>query len=107
MCDYVAPSTDLPDQGSVVTLTGCDNVEITALKKAYARDTLIVRLHNRGTTAQSGRLAVGSTVMTPTRAYATNLGEERQGELALENGAVSFELRPAGLLTLEFEMSKI
>ena len=107
MCDYVAPSTDLPSLGSVVTLTGCDNVEITALKKAYARDTLIVRLYNRGTTAQSGRLAVGSTVMMPTRAYATNLGEERQGELALENGAVSFELRPAGLLTLEFEMSKI
>jgi len=107
MSDYVAPATDLPDLGQVITLTGCENVEITAFKKAYARDTLIVRLHNRGKRTECGQLSVQSTVMTPTRAYITNLAEDRQSELALVDAAVAFELRPAGLLTLEFEMSKL
>jgi len=104
MTDYVAPACDLPAVGSPLTLTNDGSVEITALKKAYARDTLIVRLHNTGKTAANGTLRVGTTVMTPTAAYETTLGEERVQELSLTDGAVAFDLRPSGLLTLEFEM---
>ena len=83
------------------------DIEITAFKKAYHRDTLIVRLLNRGKTASQGTLRVGTTAMTPTAAYETNLAEDRLRELTLADGTLPFDLRPCGLLTLEFEMKKI
>jgi alpha-mannosidase len=104
MTDYVAPACVLPAIGSPLALTSDGSIEITALKKAYARDTLIVRLHNTGKTTASGTLRVGTAVMSPTAAYETTLGEERVRELTLTDGTVAFDLRPSGLLTLEFEM---
>ena len=86
------------------TVLHLSGAQITALKKAYSRDTLIVRLHNTGKTTASGTLRVGTAVMSPTAAYETTLGEERVRKLTLTDGTVAFDLRPSGLLTLEFEM---
>ena len=105
MTDYVAPTRDLSDAGSPVTLTSTGDITITALKKAYHRDTLIVRLHNRSTTEAVGTLKVGTAVKTPISAYETTLEERRLRTLELSDESVSFTLRPAGLLTLEFEMN--
>jgi alpha-mannosidase len=106
MTDYVSPARDLDDIGSALALESDGNVVITAFKKAYDRDTLIVRLHNVGKTTATGSLKVGTTAKTPTAAYEVTLGEERIHPLTLTNEAVAFELRPAGLLTLEFEMNR-
>lgn len=105
MTDHVAPARDLSCTGSPLTLQSDGDVSITAFKKAYGRDTLIVRLHNASKTTARGSLRVGTSVMTPTAAYETTLGEERVRELTLTDGTVAFDLRPSGLLTLEFEMS--
>jgi alpha-mannosidase len=106
MTDYVAPAHDLPDIGSALTLTSDGDVAITAFKKAYGRDTLIVRLHNCGKSEAHGTLRVGTSVMTPAAAYETNLNEDRVRLLPLDNDTVAFALRPSGLLTLEFELKK-
>ena len=106
MTDYVAPTRDLPDVGSAITLNGCPHVEITAFKKAYSRDTLIVRLHNRSNKPAEGTLTVGSTVKTPTAAYEVNLNEDRLRESPMTDGTVAFSLRGNGLLTIELEMVK-
>ncbi|MBR5798112.1 MAG: hypothetical protein IKY29_04080, partial [Clostridia bacterium] len=105
MTDHVAPARDLSCTGSPLTLQSDGDVSITAFKKAYGRDTLIVRLHNASKTTARGSLRVGTSVMTPTAAYETNLNEDRLRALPLTDGTLSFELRPSGLLTLEFEMS--
>ena len=105
MTDYEAPAHDLPDTGSALTLECNGDVTVTAFKKAYHRDTLIVRLHNRGAAEATGTLKIGTAVMSPTAAYETTLEERRLRQLALTDERVSFTLRPAGLLTLEFEMS--
>jgi alpha-mannosidase len=105
MTDYTAPAHDLPVSGSPVTLVTDSDVVITAFKKAYHRDTLIVRLHNRGTTDAQGMLKVGTTAKSPSAAYETTLEECRLRALPLSEESVAFTLRPAGLLTLEFEMS--
>lgn len=106
MTDYTSPARDLSDVGSAVALESNGDVTITAFKKAYDRDTLIVRLHNTGKTTATGTLKVGTTVMCPAAAYEVTLGEERIRPLTLTDETVSFELRPAGLLTLEFEMTR-
>lgn len=105
MTDYVAPARDLADTGSPLALTSNGDVRITAFKKAYGRDTLIIRLLNTGKAEATGTLKVGTSAMIPTAAYETNLGEERLSPLAIQDEAVAFHLRPAGLLTLEFEMT--
>ena len=105
MTDYVSPARDLSDTGSAYTLDANGDVTVTAFKKAYDRDTLIVRLLNTGKTAATGTLKIGTTVKKPTAAYEVTLGEDRLHTLPLTDETVSFELRPAGLLTLEFEMT--
>lgn len=104
MTDYVSPARDLDDVGSALALESNGDVTITTFKKAYDRNTLIVRLHNTGKTAATGSLKVGTAVKAPAAAYEVSLGEERIRPLTLTNEAVAFELRPSGLLTLEFEM---
>lgn len=106
MTDYEHPARDLDDTGSALTLESNGDVAITAFKKAYGRDTLIVRLLNTGKTEATGTLKVGTTVKIPDNVYEVTLGEERIRPLPLSNGAVAFTLRPAGLLTLEFEMAQ-
>jgi alpha-mannosidase len=106
MTDFVAPARDLADFGSALKLHGCPDVEITAFKKAYARDTLIVRLHNCSNKVARGQLTVGTDVMMPSAVYEVNLNEDRLNEIPLKNDSVSFELRGNGLLTFEFELSK-
>lgn len=105
MTDYQAPARDLGDVGSAYRLESDGDVTVTAFKKAYARDTLIIRLHNTGKTPANGTLKIGTTVKVPDDAYEVTLGEERIRPLPLTDGAVTFTLRPAGLLTLEFEMT--
>jgi alpha-mannosidase len=105
MTDYESPARDLDDIGSALALESDGNVVITAFKKAYDRDTLIVRLHNAGKTTATGSLKVGTALKAPAAAYETTLGEDRTRPLTLTDETVAFELRPAGLLTLEFEMT--
>ena len=82
-----------------------NDVTVTAFKKAYSRDTLIVRLHNRGSKEATGKLNIATTVKTPVAAYETTLEERRLRQIALSDESVDFTLRPNGLLTLEFEMN--
>jgi alpha-mannosidase len=105
MTDFVQPARDLPTEGNAVKIEGMENVEITAVKRGFSRETLIVRLHNRGAEKATGTLKVSTAHKTPSAAYETTLGEDRVRPLSLTDGTVAFDLRPSGLLTLEFEMS--
>jgi len=97
MKDYQKPDLSLPDKGSAVTLTG-KNLVITSVKKAYNRDSLIVRVLNTGKENEAGRLDFTWPGRRVKAVYRTDLDEVR-----LEKTASSaFELKPAALLTLEF-----
>ena len=108
MTDFVQPSRDLPEFGNAVKLEGMENVEITAIKKGFGRDTLIVRLHNRGNTEAAGKLRVGTPMVKPASAYCVNLNEDRLHELTLSRGgAVTVTVPAHGLYTVEFELNKV
>ena len=106
MTDYAPPMHDLPDVGSPITLTSNGDVTVTAFKKAYGRDTLIVRLLNRGSEEATGKLKIATTAKTPVAAFETTLEERRLRPLSLSDESVDFTLRPKGLLTLEFELTQ-
>ena len=107
MTDFVQPERNLPDNGAAVKVEGMQDVEITAIKKGYRRDTLVVRLHNRTGESVSGKLRVGTPVTKPTAAYCVNLNEDRLSELNLSRGgAVSLTVPAHGIYTVEFELSK-
>lgn len=90
----------LPDTGSAIRLEGT-HLMVTSLKKAYHRDSLIVRLLNYGETEASGKLYFSFPGCTMQTAYETNLDEERLDELPREDGALILRLRRAGLMTVE------
>lgn len=108
MTDFVQPARDLPTEGNAVKTEGMENVEITAVKRGFSRDTLIVRLHNRGDEPTTGKLRVGTPVVKPTAAYCVNLNEDRLNELTLSRGgAVTVTVPAHGLYTVEFEVGKV
>ncbi|MBQ7338552.1 MAG: hypothetical protein IJW40_08910 [Clostridia bacterium] len=108
MTDFVSPACDLPECGNAVNLEQFDHVEVTTIKKGYRRDTLIVRLHNRGDKEVTGKLRLTAPLVKPTVAYHVNLNEDRLSELSLSRGgAVTVTIPAAGIYTVEFEVSKI
>jgi mannosylglycerate hydrolase len=75
---------------------------VSAIKKHETRATMIVRLWNPGVEAVAGRLRVAAPGYHPVSAYRTNLREERQEALPLdEAGWVAFTVHGKGLLTVE------
>ncbi len=108
MTDFVQPTRELPELGSAVRLENLNDVEITAIKRGYRRNTLIVRVHNRGTNEASGKIRVGTPLVKPTTAYCVNLNEDRLHELNLSRGgAVSVTVPAHGIYTVEFEVSEV
>jgi len=99
MSDYQKPVLLLPDKGSAVLLTG-ENLVITAVKKAYDRDSLIVRILNTGSQTSSGRLDFTWPGKTCQAIYRTDLDEVRVESLS----EPVFTLAPAALFTIEFAL---
>lgn len=100
MTDYQKPERQLPDMGGAIRLEG-EHLMATVVKKAYDRDSLIVRLLNYGSTEAQGRLTFAFPGLKIQAAYETDLDEERLGELTTDGQALSFRLRSAGLMTIE------
>ncbi len=73
-------------------------IRMTAFKKAEDRDTAILRLFN--TTAETINLTVDVSPIF-TRAWLTNLAEERQGELTVTDGKILLEVPAKKILTVE------
>lgn len=103
LTDYVPASRDLPDTGSAVTLNGT-HLAVTTIKRAYADDSLIVRIHNYGDTPSDGVLSVSFPGMEIKRAFETDLDECVKAEMPVTDGSVRFTLRKAGILTLKLEV---
>ena len=73
-------------------------VVLSALKKAEDRDSVIVRLFNPGDRAADATLKPGFAVK---QVFAVNFLEERQEQIAIENGTVAVQLRPHQIQTIE------
>ncbi len=100
LTDYVPAKRDLPDAGSAVSVAGAQ-LEITAIKRAYADDALIVRVHNFGDAEAAGELHIAFPGVTVMEAYAADLDENVIGALPVEDNRISFTLRRAGVLTVK------
>ena len=74
---------------------------VTAVKKAFDRDSLIVRLMNYGETEAQGRLRFCFPGCAIREAYETDLDENRLHKLTTEDNTLPIRLRRAGLMTLE------
>lgn len=101
MKDYIRPELRLPDVGAMVALTG-EGLMITSVKKAYDRNSLMVRVLNQGTSTADGCLSLTFPGVEMTEAWETNLDEERTEKLEVSEKGVAFTLRAAGLKTVEF-----
>ena len=71
---------------------------LSALKQAEDRASVIVRLFNPGDEEAHGTLRMDAPVQ---QAFAVNFMEERQGKIAVENGAIAVRLRPHQIQTIE------
>ena len=100
LTDYVKPKKMLPDAGSAIQLEG-EHCMVTAVKKAFDRESLIVRLLNYGETEAQGQLRFCFPGCTIREAYETDLDEKRLNELTIEDNALPIRLRRTGLMTLE------
>jgi mannosylglycerate hydrolase len=74
------------------------DVVLSALKQAEARATTILRIFNPGEEAASVLI---SREVPIGEAFNVNFLEERQGNLAIENGAVTVVLEPKQIQTIE------
>lgn len=102
MPDYKNPEISLPDSAQAIKLEQDGSVVITALKKAFDRSSLIVRVLNIGDTTANATLALGYPHLKPKAIYETDLDEIRI--LRLDGETISFKLTPKKLKTFEFEM---
>jgi alpha-mannosidase len=71
---------------------------LSALKQAEDRPGTIVRLFNPGDEEANVIVHLDAPV---THAFAVNFLEERQAELAVENGGVALRLTPKQIQTME------
>ena len=75
---------------------------VSAVKKHETRESLIIRLWNPDEETVAGRLRVAAPGYRPAGAYRTNLHEEREEELPLDDANwIPCAVRGKGLLTLE------
>ncbi len=96
--DYVQPKGTLPDVGSAVAVEG-EGLVITCLKNAYSREGIIVRVWNMGEDCTAGKLRLTFPGRRLVDAWETNLDEQHEAICAPMDNAVSFTLRPAGIIT--------
>jgi mannosylglycerate hydrolase len=81
-----------------------DTLLVSAVKKHEERDTLVVRLMNLDEQEVRCRVRAAAPSFALSRAYRTNLREERQAELPLdEAGWATASVHGKGLLTIELE----
>lgn len=105
LLDYVDPlrRIELGNKKSFVKVSG-RNIILSAVKKQYDRDTLIVRVYNFGTTSENAEVEVLIPGFEIDRAYLVNLAETRLAELHVENGSLIKRIVDAhGVLTVEFQ----
>ena len=74
------------------------DVVLSALKRAEDRPSTIVRLFNPGDEETNVVVSLDAPIA---QAFAVNFLEERQAELAVENGGVVLRLRPKQIQTME------
>jgi alpha-mannosidase len=81
------------------SFVACDapGMVLEAVKWAEDGDGLVVRMTERSGGLARGRLGFGLAVR---QAWATNLMEERERELAVADGRVAFEARPYEIVTV-------
>ena len=103
MTDYTPAARNLPDAGSMLSITG-DHLEITAVKQSWSGSSLIVRIHNFGKEETVGQLTLTYPGCQIAKVYKTDLDENRTGEVANVGNSVVFALRGAGLQTFEIVM---
>jgi mannosylglycerate hydrolase len=77
---------------------GAGEMVLSALKKGEDRSSVIVRLFNPGAEEAHGTLRMDAPVQ---QAFAVNFMEERQGKMAVENGAIAVRLKPHQIQTIE------
>jgi mannosylglycerate hydrolase len=79
-----------------------DTVLVSAVKKHETRESLVIRLFNPSPEKIGCRLRVAAPGYQPLHAYSTNLREERQETLPLDEGNwVACTVHGKGLLTVE------
>ncbi len=105
MTDYQKPTLSLPDAGNAIRLEG-EHLMATVIKKAYDRDSLVVRVLNYGTQEAEGKLTLTFPGYRLKAAFETNLDEERRTQLATAEQTVPFCLRASGLMTVELVMEQ-
>lgn len=96
---YAAHTGALPAADSLFALQG-DTMAFSAFKKAEKRNSAILRFYNTSCEAQTAALQLRRPVKGVWR---TNLAEERQERLAVENGSVTFPVGGKKIVTLEIE----
>jgi alpha-mannosidase len=74
------------------------DVVLSALKQAEDRPSIVVRLFNPGDEEANVIVSLDAPIA---QAFAVNFLEERQAELAVENGGVVLRLRPKQIQTME------
>jgi alpha-mannosidase/mannosylglycerate hydrolase len=76
-----------------------DTMVLSAYKQAEDRDTQIVRFWNIGTKMETATAGIPGAK----QAWRVNMNEERQDDLPImENGTVSFDVKPKEIVTVEF-----
>jgi mannosylglycerate hydrolase len=91
----------LPVTRSQLTLSGSDNLVLSALKKAEDRDSLIVRFYNPSPETVTAELAFGWMIK---EAYRLKLNEEREGALTIKDGRICIETGAHKIITLELAL---
>lgn len=94
----------LPDEFSFFSWVGEKPqraFKLSALKKAEDGEGLILRLFNKLDQPARGQLKIGGQV---TKAWQTNLNEDPQTELHVEDGTIHFKARPKEIITLRIHL---
>ena len=103
MTDYVKPYHTLPTEGGAVALEG-ENVMMTAIKKAYNSDSLIVRVLSYSDKEETAKLKLTFPGKEIKAAYYCDLDENRVEAIANDGNAFDIKLRKAQIATYEIEM---
>ncbi len=94
----------LPDQFSFLSWVAekpKGAFKLTALKKSEEGDAIIVRFYNALERKARGHIKIGGQVV---QAWRTNLNEENETELKVEDGTVQFKARPKEIVTIKVKL---
>ncbi|MBQ4087497.1 MAG: alpha-mannosidase [Clostridia bacterium] len=97
VCEISAQEGKLPQEYSLISVNS-DSVIIEAVKKAEDDDALIVRLFEHGNVRENITLSFG---FDASEVKLCSMMEEEEGEIAVENNTVSFEIKPFEIVTLK------